>query len=87
MGTGILRAFFHLHGPLPCGRMAAHPDRNPVRGGDARYRRPRPAVGARDAGLSRHVRRRLAQEVRTRRHLSRSLRQRDRQPRHPISLP
>ncbi len=52
-------------------------------GADARHRRPDADAGARDPGLPRDLRRRLAEEVRARRHLPRPLRQRDRPARHP----
>ena len=42
-----------------------------------------PAAGARHSGLPRDLGRRLAEEVRARRHLPRPLRQRGRHPRHP----
>ena len=79
-----LRALLHLHGPLPCRRLAA------LGASSSRCRRRATLglggliadAGAGGPGVSRNRRRRLAEEIRSRGDVPRPLRQRDRQPRH-----
>ena len=78
-----LRAVLDLHGPLLCRPLEAlGVHRTAVGSRHHRARRAHSDAGARGARVPRNLRRRLAEEIRSRGVVPRPLRQSDRQPRH-----